>query len=140
MKNNDKAHQDKNPICANHHQNATIPSFGQIIKEFKPTVQPFFPSHSKQPADLVSNSSFSVAGIPTFSESLTLNDGKTAQGNEVSNWRTSAPEFIPKGLNQLTAQGQLPSQLSQLPLKSTAETAFLKLTFGHHNNGIAAQS
>ena len=83
----------------------------QIIKEFKPTVQPFFPTHSK-PADLVSNSSFSVAGIPTFSESLTLNDGKTAQGNEVSNWRTSAPEFIPKGLNQLTAQGQLPSQLS----------------------------
>ena len=79
-----------------------MPSFGQIIKEFKPTVQPFFPTHSK-PADLVSNSSFSVAGIPTFSESLTLNDGKTAQGNEVSNWRTSAPEFIPKGLNQLTA-------------------------------------
>ena len=53
-------------------------TFGQI-KEFKPTVQPFFPTNVKNnPADLVSNSSFSVAGMPTFSESLTLNDGKTA--------------------------------------------------------------
>ena len=78
---------------------ANLPLLLQV-KEFKPTVQKL------NDGDNQSMSCFSgAAGIPTFSESLTLNDGKTAQGNEVSNWRTTAPEFVPKGLNQLAGQG-----------------------------------
>jgi hypothetical protein len=69
------------------------------VNEFKPTAQPLFHA-SHEEADIQSTSSFSGAcGIPTYSESLTMNDGKTAQGNEVSNWRTTAPEFVPRGLN-----------------------------------------
>jgi len=102
-----------------------------LAAEFRPTAQPFFPSHKQ--GDLQSMSSFGGAyGVPAFSESLTLNDGTTAQGNNVSNWKTTAPEFVPKGLNHLAAQGQLPSQLSHLPVNATAETAFLKLTFRHN--------
>ena len=86
------------------HQVNSVTGGGQFqfdlkIKEFHPTGtnQTFFP---KQSVDLQSSSSFSGAcGIPTFSESLTLNDGTTAQ---LSNWKTNAPEFVPKDLNQLT--------------------------------------
>ena len=50
------------------------------IKEFHPTNQTFVPYHGLlKPNDLQSTSSFSKAcGLPTFSESLTMNDGKTA--------------------------------------------------------------
>jgi hypothetical protein len=105
-----------------------------LTKPFKPHAQPYYPSHKQSDIqfDTQSISNFSGAcGIPTYSESLTMNDGKTAQGNEVSNWKTNAPEFVPKGLNHLAGQGQLPSQLSHLPVNATAETAFLKLTFRH---------
>ena len=72
------------------------------IKEFVPTFgQQRQTSLIAKPCDNQSNSSFSGAcGIPTFSESLTLNDGTTIQN---TNWKTSAPEFVPKDLNHLTA-------------------------------------
>ena len=47
----------------------------------------------------------------------------------------TAAEFVPKDINQLTVQNQLPNQLSQLPVNATAETAFVKLTFRHQNSG-----
>lgn len=62
-----------------------------------------------------------------------MNDGKTAVGNAVSDWNMQAAAYVPKGLPQLAAQGQLPNQLSQLPVNATAETAFLKLNF-HRNH------
>jgi len=65
-----------------------------------------------------------------------MNDATTAQGNHTFDWKTTAQEFVPKDLNQLTAQSQLPSS-SQLPVNATAETAFLKLTFRHHNLIVA---
>ena len=52
-----------------------------------------------KPNDLQSNSTFSKAcGLPTFSESLTMNDGKTAVGNAVSEWNMQAAAYVPKGL------------------------------------------
>ena len=85
-----------------HLTSANIPPLLNI-NEFKPSsgAQAIFHHERDCPeVEIDAPSSFSEAcGIPTYSESLTMNDGKTAQGNEVCNWRTSAPEFVPKGLN-----------------------------------------
>lgn len=131
-KKNDKNIGESNQIGNGLHKPSNNLTSLLHVKEFKPTAAPLFHQQTDS-VDMQSMSNFSGAcGIPTYSESLTMNDGQTAQGNEVSNWRTTAPEFVPKGLNQLAVQGQLPSQLSQLPVNATAETAFLKLNFRHH--------
>ncbi len=132
FKNGNNQTQNQRHITAGHQ--APHLTIDELTSDAEPFVPQFRQIKPVVVVDVQSNSSFGGCGLPNFSETLTLNDGVTAVGNEVSKWNRQAAEFVPKGLNQLAAQGQLPSQLSQLPVNATADTAFLKFSFRHQNN------